>query len=1143
MKLKIIHHLTITFFIAISQCVVAQFDISTQIQRPSIEANKLTQNIEVPVNLYTGTVNIEIPIYTIRYNDIIYPIYLSYHGGGIKVSDECGSVGLGWTLNATGVINRIVRGLPDEMNTNGKYGYNHLNNNYKNYINQAKPHSHKNTNYIIYDDSNFSTINSAISLYGPDYDEGLFDSSQDNYMFSVDGKSGVFINNNFQNIVQTDDGCRILQNNINQYTITSQDGFKYIFNDIEQKDYRYKKLYIWESNDDTKPEFNYKHNSSWWLSKLYSPTGDSITFNYSNLKVIHPHQTIYIYSHITLGIDYTSNYRPKTNLYVTPNNYKDTTYHKILRNIETPNCKISFFYKNTNEDEYIKSTPALDSIVIYSKNGTTQFTPIQKFIFGYSNNSERAKLTDLKKIGATGEEETHFFSYKEINITPAISVNDKRCDHWGYFAPKSTGRFSPEPYYEAPDFLINLDTTLYKERNANYNYADNNMLTSIIYPTGNKLELEWEPHSFSQLSYVGNTAIQEVDYNVPDEETTEYYIKKNTIILLGKEGCENELEKTCYLNNGDIISINLSKYYLYATQNPNLLECIFNYDDCDFLYYTPPTILVKKGNSVISETIICQENIEEPVEITVNESGTYTFCLQNPRNMINDMNETCKYYLDIFNMNGADKSEDGKIYIEIYKKQNKTEKNETKNVGGVRIKEIRQLENNSILYTKQYRYILDDENETSSGVLAYPHRYGSTNFYCDKIYFSNAITSYIINDARLLTLHSIGLPYTLGNNTHIEYSRIEETTYDKKLNKEINQTIYNFATSADYGQSDINMNKTWEGFIPSNMIQLTSKKHKRGHLESKIEYTDEVLTTTYGYNIREKENNDTITGAFYTIADYKEIGGRYIHQSQVPYKNVGIIQYQVIPYNKRIANVTQSGDITNSKIKYYYANNEYSDVLNANQPIIIEITNSDNSITRKYISYLGETDKIVSCITTKNDRVIDAYRYEYDSNKRVIKKYITLLENNNLPTKDNCEISTLAESYVYYKNRLVEKTDYLQNISTTYLWSYNNAYIIAEIKYATFEEVKNILNESAINNLMNSYTPDMSIVNNLRQQMPDSYISTITYKPLIGINSYTDERGQSTYYSYDGLGRMTECYIIEDNQKKIIKHFKYKTSQ
>ena len=74
MKLKIIHHLTITFFIAISQCVVAQFDISTQIQRPSIEANKLTQNIEVPVNLYTGTVNIEIPIYTIRYNDIIYPI-------------------------------------------------------------------------------------------------------------------------------------------------------------------------------------------------------------------------------------------------------------------------------------------------------------------------------------------------------------------------------------------------------------------------------------------------------------------------------------------------------------------------------------------------------------------------------------------------------------------------------------------------------------------------------------------------------------------------------------------------------------------------------------------------------------------------------------------------------------------------------------------------------------------------------------------------------------------------------------------------------------------------------------------------------------------------------------------------------------
>lgn len=118
MKRRFTSYRILIILILISQASFGQFDISTQVQRPSVEASKLTQNIEVPVNLYTGTINIEIPIYTIKYNDITYPIYLSYHGGGIKVADECGAVGLGWTLNATGVINRIVRGFPDEMNLN-----------------------------------------------------------------------------------------------------------------------------------------------------------------------------------------------------------------------------------------------------------------------------------------------------------------------------------------------------------------------------------------------------------------------------------------------------------------------------------------------------------------------------------------------------------------------------------------------------------------------------------------------------------------------------------------------------------------------------------------------------------------------------------------------------------------------------------------------------------------------------------------------------------------------------------------------------------------------------------------------------------------------------------------------------------------
>ena len=79
MKRRFICILIIVIFVGISNVLFAQFDVSIQVQRPSVEASKLTQNFEVPVNLYTGTVNIEIPIYTIKYGDITYPIYLSYH--------------------------------------------------------------------------------------------------------------------------------------------------------------------------------------------------------------------------------------------------------------------------------------------------------------------------------------------------------------------------------------------------------------------------------------------------------------------------------------------------------------------------------------------------------------------------------------------------------------------------------------------------------------------------------------------------------------------------------------------------------------------------------------------------------------------------------------------------------------------------------------------------------------------------------------------------------------------------------------------------------------------------------------------------------------------------------------------------------
>ncbi len=62
------------------------------------------------VDLFTGDFNYNIPLIDVGG----YPINMAYHSG-ISMDQEASWVGLGWNINA-GVINRTLRGLPDDFN-------------------------------------------------------------------------------------------------------------------------------------------------------------------------------------------------------------------------------------------------------------------------------------------------------------------------------------------------------------------------------------------------------------------------------------------------------------------------------------------------------------------------------------------------------------------------------------------------------------------------------------------------------------------------------------------------------------------------------------------------------------------------------------------------------------------------------------------------------------------------------------------------------------------------------------------------------------------------------------------------------------------------------------------------------------------
>ena len=213
-----------------------------QVIPPSPNASSLGKYGEIPVGNYTGTPQIGMPIGEAKGKSLSVPISLSYHASGIKVDDIASQVGLGWSLNAGGVITRTIKGLPDEST----YGF---------------------ANFM-FNPNNDANLESALL--------GLIDLEPDVFFFNVNGYSGKFyldkVNETkvvrlipYQDIdikfVETATGSKWL--------MTTPDGTKYTFNTPEL------------TNRTLDNGGIVQDISSWYLTTVESLTGDIANFTYT----------------------------------------------------------------------------------------------------------------------------------------------------------------------------------------------------------------------------------------------------------------------------------------------------------------------------------------------------------------------------------------------------------------------------------------------------------------------------------------------------------------------------------------------------------------------------------------------------------------------------------------------------------------------------------------------------------------------------------------------------------------------------------------------------------------------------------------------------------------------------------------------
>lgn len=422
-----------------------------------------------PVNKATGIPEVSIPIYTIKSGLLEFPITLSYHMGGIQVQEIPSWVGLGWSLNANGIINRTIRGIADERTD--KTGW-------LNGSSDGWPYSI---------DNYWSGVNSMggaenlISIFYNSIDN-LLDKASDIYQYSVNGVAGRFVYDFDRQLVQTPlTDNKIARDRNNNFTITDAKGIQYKFfaEDVELSQN------LNEYGSRLSPV-------TWQVSEIISPDRvDTLRFSYSAEKRYEENHRSFS---LTRGKPFqlkSSGYSPMSRDVVAINGTESATVstEKLLSAIKFRGGKVVF--KKESRSDMRKE--CLSEIIVYDAYNM-RVKRIQ-FKYGYFDagtlpaKKENLRLK-LQKILISGRDDSdvqvYTFSYNEDVKLPSYDQYQNNWygqDYWGYYNGITTNKSL---------LVTNYAGTYQADREPREYAMKAYILTRIDYPTGGFTVFETE---------------------------------------------------------------------------------------------------------------------------------------------------------------------------------------------------------------------------------------------------------------------------------------------------------------------------------------------------------------------------------------------------------------------------------------------------------------------------------------------------------------------------------------------------------------------------------------------------------------------------------------------------------------------------
>jgi hypothetical protein len=445
---------------------------------PTPDAAAIMKADQLNVGYTTGSPNITIPLYKFQAGSYTLPISLNYSSTGVKVDEVASSVGMGWSLNAGGVISRVVFDRPDEYRNTSNCNLNTLN-----------PDVHDQTwlNFL----------------------KNAPDKQSDIFSFSFPGGSGKFIiglNGLPVQLTTLNLKIDVVNSNfLNGFIITTDDGTAYSFTEAEVVSNR-EPL----GNNCGKTYNNSNFKSSWYLTKIELPSKNKwIDLEYTTSDIAYESS---ISQTISKVIYSQTNYCNGSGSYICPVGttnfstciYKQLTAAKFVSKIISSDGDYMAFNYDTRTD--LQGGKRLSLIAVFNRNHlklqTITFSGTYYSAVNTTNSgiylyptaaSQRLFLNSVAikgtELNTSVSELIYSFLYNSPSSLP-VRLSYAQ-DFYGYYNGKTTnGSLIPTlsssdvNYSAFPPSGSSAGSIQFGDRSVDPAYSSKGLLTRINYPTG-----------------------------------------------------------------------------------------------------------------------------------------------------------------------------------------------------------------------------------------------------------------------------------------------------------------------------------------------------------------------------------------------------------------------------------------------------------------------------------------------------------------------------------------------------------------------------------------------------------------------------------------------------------------------------------